>query len=449
MKGSVYTFMGSMVMVMIGVGIIWWFRSVIPSEAFIVSERHRESFSAINYAELARKTLEEAVAIYTQTGATKAGAAGGLDNTVPQKDKIAIWKTAPGEATIKDTLKRYIVDEIASLQQHPIVGKFLTTDYGDTNIQIIPDNPDFSKSEKFYVKGDKEIKVSKGLKTQAISIATNMKGYIDQVVGLKYFALYDAAKKFLNSGEPVNRINAAFGSVNTLGTKENLAPKCTQPTTSCNPADAFSSACPVSVAEEPTLAEVLAKTKYSKLDGIPISGSITGTPFDSFKARFEKSGSAISIAGYNPSTDVSTPTGTCGFSCTYLVENACQSCALPKDFDPKDPPKCGTAPDCGPCECVKGFDTKSQSCSGTTKIKTVKFTFLVDAFEKYSSEDSNGLVPSTSLNNVEVVAKQLPYDTLKFNYMMHSCTVIRSGTVSTELKEDAVACQLDAALTPV
>ena len=49
--------MGSIIMVMIGVGIIWFFRSVMPSEAFIVSERHKESFSTINYAELARKTL--------------------------------------------------------------------------------------------------------------------------------------------------------------------------------------------------------------------------------------------------------------------------------------------------------------------------------------------------------------------------------------------------------
>ncbi len=444
MKGSIYTFMGSMVMVMIGVGIIWWFRSVIPSEAFIVSERHRESFSAINYAELARKTLEEAVAIYAQTGATKAGAAGGLDKLAPNKDGIAIWKNAPNEATIKDTLKGYIIDEISILKEDKIPGKFLTITYGDNNIQINPDNPDFSKSEKFYVKGDKEVKISKGLKTQAITIATGMKGYIDQEIRLKYFALYDAAKKFLSSGEPVNKINAAFKFVNTEGTKTNPAPKCTEPVSFCNSADLFSSACPFSEAAKPTVPDVLATTNHSTLNSVPISGSIAGVPFTPFNAKFEKHGSLAGAAGYTPLTDETSSAGSCSFSCNYKDIDPCATkvpeCVPAKN--PDDPPVCKP-------KCVPGEVTKTQTCTGVTKTRMITFTFLADAYEKYSSEDPMGFVPSKNLNTVPVVAKLLPYDTLKFNYLTHSCTVIKSGTVATELKENAEACQLDPILTPV
>ncbi|MBI1972148.1 MAG: hypothetical protein HYS53_02505 [Candidatus Aenigmarchaeota archaeon] len=442
MKGSVNTFMGSIIMVMIGVGIIWWFRSVIPSEAFIVSERHKESFSTINYAELARKTLEEAVLIYSQTGPMRAGSAGGLDNLAPQKDGTAIWKTPPSEDTIKDTLKRYIDNEIASLQQHSIAGKFLAIDYGDTNIQVVPDNSDFSKSEKFYVKGDKEVKISKALQTQAITIVTDVKGYIDQEVKLKYFALYNAAKQFLDSGEPVDRINEAFASINTGGTKTKLAPKCTEPVSFCNSADPFSSACPLSEASEPTASEVLAMTDYSALDSVPISGPIPGVPFAAFNAKFEKHGSLTNGAGYALS-DATLATGSCSFSCNYNFTNPCktESCTTITDADGEVVEN---------CVCVPGEDTKTQTCSGTTKTKSITFTFLADVYGKYSSEDPGGFVPSKTINNIPSVAKPFPYETLKFNYMTHSCTIIKNGqVVSTELKNNAAACSLPAGLQPV
>ncbi len=436
--------MGSIVMVMIGVGIIWFFRSVMPSEAFIVSERHRESFSTINYAELARKTLEEAVLVYAQTGTAKAGAAGGLDNSAPQKDEIAIWKTAPSEDAIRDMLKRYVVNEVhSSLEgQQPILGKFLTIDYGDTNIQIIPDNADFSKSEKFYVKGDKEIEVSKGMETQAIKIATGMKGHIDQEIKLKYFALYDAAKQFLNSGEPAIRINAAFKPVNTEGAKTNLAPKCEQPVTFCDSADLFSNVCQVSEAVAPTDAEVLATTAHPTLNGIPISGFVADVPFASFNAKFEKYGTLASAAGYNPLTDETSSTGSCSFSCNYKYTEPCAKKAkecVPAE-NPEEEPVCID-------KCVPGEVIKSQTCPGVTKTRAITFTFLVDAYEKYSSEDPNGLVPSTSLHNVAVVAKLLPYDTLKFNYLTHSCTTVKNGFAATELKENAAVCQMPSGIT--
>ncbi|MBI4168051.1 MAG: hypothetical protein HY515_03780 [Candidatus Aenigmarchaeota archaeon] len=434
MRGRVTTFMGSIVMVMIGVGIIWFFRSVMPSEAFIVSERHKESFSTINYAELARKTLEEAVMVYAQTGASKAGAAGGLDKSAPQKDEIAIWKDAPSEATIKDTLGRYIVDEIASLQQHKIEGKFLTIDYGDTNIQIIPDNADFSKSEKFYVKGDKEIKASKGLETQAIKIATGMKGYIDQEVKLKYFPMYDAAKQFLNSGEPTSRINNAFAGVNTIGSKTNNA--CPSAGVGC-----VSKACPVFSTTFPTPQEVLQETGFSKL-GVKAGGItqvITGLPFSLFNAKFENHASAF-LAGYENKLET---TGSCSFSCTYEEPNPCKTTVdvcVPA-AKPEDPPVCTP-------KCVPGFDTITLSCGAETKTTGVDFTFVADSYAKYSSEDPNGFVPSKSLNNVPVVAKTLPYETLKFNYLTHSCTTIKSGSVATELIENTAACSLPASLQP-
>ncbi|MBI3413672.1 MAG: hypothetical protein HY051_06385 [Candidatus Aenigmarchaeota archaeon] len=435
MRGRVTTFIGSMVMIMIGVGIIWWFRSVMPSEAFIVSERHKESFSTINYAELARKTVEEAVFVYAQTGASKAGAAGGLDNTVPQKDNIAIWKTPPSEDTIKDTLKRYIDNEIASLQQHAIAGKFLTIDYGATNIQVVPDSTDFSKSEKFYVKGDKEIKVSKGLETQAIKIAAGSKGYIDNEIALKYFALYDAAKQFLNSNEPVNRINAAFTGVNTAGQKTNTA--CPSAGVGC-----VSKACPVFTTTYPMPSEVLQETDFSKL-GVKaggITGAITGLPFSLFNARFENYASSF-LAGYGDA-DKTEIRGSCDFSCEYVEPKPCKTKV--KDCvpaaDPKDDPVCTD-------KCVPGFDTITLSCSAETKTTNMAFTFLADVYGKYLSEDPNGFVPSKSLNTVPVVAKTLPYETLKFDYTTHSCSVIKSGSVATELKDDATACQLPAGIT--
>lgn len=476
MKGGVNVFMSSIFMVMIGVGIIWLFRSVIPSEAFIVSERHRESFSTLNYAELARKTLEEAVVIYAQTGASKAGEAGGLDKNAPQKDKIAIWKTAPDEATIKDTLKRYIAElELdGSMAEHDIPGKFLNVKYGNANIQIIPDNANFSKSEKFYVKGDKQIKISKGLQTQAINIATSMKGYIDQTFGLKYFALYDAAKQFLSSGEPVNKINAAFKTVNTIGELTNQAPKCTQPAAWCDNAitkvDGLdihqSQTCPISEATQPADAEVRAATDFPVLNSIAnrISGAITGSPFATFNARLEKYTDIEKKAGYSPGVKAVT-TGSCPFSCNYEVVNSCASCGpvpscgarpdcSPCSYDAvKDEcivPSCGPAPGCGVCGCVPAPETKSKSCSGTTKTSRIEFTFVADVYSKYSSEDPTGFIPSKSLNMVPVVAKQLPYDTLKFNYMTHSCSVIKIGQpVTTDLKEDISACPLPAGLTPV
>ncbi len=488
MRGSIYTFMGSIVMLMIGVGIIWWFRSVAPSEAFIVSERHRESFSALNYLELARKSVEEAVVIYAQTGATKAGYAGGLDNKVPQKDKIAIWKTAPDEDTIKDTLQKYVVDEIAALQQHIVVGKFLTADYGSSNIEIIPDDTDFSKSEKFFVKGDKDVKVSKSLKTQAITISSGLKSHTDQEIKLKYFALYDAAKKFLESGEPKKRINIIFNGVKTDGTATNNAPKCETPAAACDPADAFSNVCPTSEASEPTAQEVLATTSYPTLKDTAISITLPGEPFENFKAAFDKY-ELLPSAGYD-SADVATDnTGTCSFSCNYqkpcgapiITSPACgNGCSYDSGSNSCEPPVCGVAPACEPCsyddiddfcivpECGAPVITAptcdngcayekasnsckspsfSQSCSAGTKKKTMAFTFLVDAYEKYSSEDPTGIVPSTSIHNMPVVAKTLPYDTLKFNFMTHSCTTIKSGAADTELKDDAIACSMPADAT--
>ncbi|MBI2085159.1 MAG: hypothetical protein HYT71_01450 [Candidatus Aenigmarchaeota archaeon] len=436
MRGSIYTFMGSIVMVMIGVGIIWWFRSVVPSEAFIVSERHRESFSALNYLELSRKSMEEAIMIYAQTGATKAGSAGGLDATAQQKDKIAIWKNAPDATTIKDTLQRYIVDEIAILQQHEIKGKFLAIDYGSLNIQINPDSDDFSKSEKFYVKGEKEIKVSKNLQTQAIKISTSLKGYIDDEIKLKYFALYDAAKKFFEGGEPVNRINSAFNGVNTVGSKTNSA--CPSASVGC-----VSKACPVFTTTFPTPPEVLnEKTDFSKLlvKAGGITGAIAGAPFSLFNAKFENYASAF-LAGYG-SSDITQPTGSCGFSCTYLEPNPCKTtvpdCAPAADSD--SPPVCTP-------KCVPGFDTITLSCSAETKTTTIAFTFLADAYEKYSSEDPSGIVPSTSIHDVAVVSKPLPYDTLKFNFMTHSCTTIDKNAVVTELKDNIESCQLPPSVT--
>lgn len=446
--------MSTTVFIVFGVLIIWWFKSVVTSEVFIVSERHKESFSTLNYLELSRKTLEEAVPTYAQTGASRAGAMGGLDNTVPQKDGVAIWKTAPGEATIKDTLKRYIVDEIANVQSHPIAGKFITISYGSTEVEVIPDNGDFPKSEKFYVKGSKGVEVSKGLDTQGLKIKTSLKGYIDNEIKLKYFALYDAAKQFLGSGEIEKTVNEAFASVKTEGETTNEAAKCALPVAKCDPADEYSNACPVSSAVEPTAADVLATTDYPKLPAITISNTPAGEPFTSFKAKFEKH----SLSANYDDAGALLSTGACSFDCGYKVENACGKCEFKKTCGAPLPgdtcdngcvydsgacvkPVCGAAPACGACECVSVVESKTKTCFADTITKKIKFTFVADAYEKYSSEDPNGFVPSKTLNVVLAVAKLLPYETLKFNFMTHSCTTMKSGYATvTELLADNSAC---------
>ncbi len=439
MKGSVVRFISTTVFIVFGVLIVWWFKSVVTSEVFIVSDRHRETFSSVNYVELGRKTFEEAVITYSQTGASKAGSAGGVIAEPPKrKDGLAIWKTSPSADTIKSALNEFVSNELkGSLTDTSLPGKFLAIKYENPAISVEADNPDFSRSEKILVKGSGSVKASKSLKTQAISIATGLKVNISTTVKAKYFALYDAGKRFFDGGF-VNSINSAFGTINTVGTKMNNAPKCTSGVSVCDPSNLFSSACPSSSAAVPTDAEVLAATGYSILSGLPLSIPIQGEPFASFRAKFEKYGTILTKAGYNDPADKAVTTGSCSFTCTYQWMNPCRTtvtdCAPAAGSDAE--PACAS-------RCVPGIDINTQSCSAETKTSRISFTFLADMYAKYSSEDPNSIVPSQSLSNI--AGKMLPYDTIKFNFLTHSCSMIKSG-VTTDVKDDTEPCSFPATL---
>ncbi len=426
MKGGIMTFSGSMIMIMIGIGIIWWFRSVSVSEAFIASERHKESFSTLNYVEFAKKTLEEAVYMDSHIGAAKMGITGGINAN--KKDDIAIWKTAPDEATIKDALEENISGEIGnSLPETPIPGKFLTTSYSNAKIEITADKSDFAASEKFFVKGEKNIAAKKNLESSGIFITANLKGIIDAEIKLKYFALYDAARRFMDSGQAKARIDAAFASVPTSGTVTHGNDMCGT-SVSC-----AGTVCPTAPASDIDDSEVLASTGYYGLEAAAnsISDIMAGS---FFHARFDKYGTVKTSAGYNDA-DATVSAGSCGFECSYQVPNDCktvvQECTPAED--PEADPVCVD-------RCVAGYDTITLGCTAETKTKEIDFTFVADMYAKYSSEDPNGFVPSQALKNI--AGKTVPYDTLKFNFLTHSCSTIKGGAISTELKDDASDCTI-------
>ncbi|MFH0890214.1 MAG: hypothetical protein V1836_03695 [Candidatus Aenigmatarchaeota archaeon] len=437
MKGGIMTFSGSLIMILIGVGIIWWFRSVSVSEAFITSERHKESFSTLNYAEFAKKTLEEAAYMYSYIGAAKMGITGGT-NVAQKKDEIAIWKTAPDEITIKNELKKNISGEIDnSLPETSIPGKFLVTSYLTTKIDVAADKSDLSASDKFSVKGEKNIVVKKNLESSGIYVTAKLKGIIDTEIKLKYFALYDAARQFISSGQAEARINNAFAAINTIGSATRSSSKCGT-FDPCNYGNPYDSSCPSSAAAtEPADAEALANTGYATLAGTTFSETISGSPFSSFLAKFEKYGTLTPKAGYND-LDKSVSTGSCSFTCSYLKYNACQTTR--EVCVPVDPPTDPPSPDVCTDVCVGGDDTLYSSCSAGTKTSTITFTFVADMYAKYSSEDPNSQVPSQNLKSI--AGKTLPYDTLKFNFLTHSCSVIKGGSVSTELKSDVTDCSI-------
>ncbi len=445
MKGSVVRFISTTTFIVFGVLIIWWFKSVVTSEVFIVSDRHRETFSTVNYAELGRKTLEEAAVIYSQTGTSKAGSAGGVIAEPPKrKDGVAIWKDSPTADAIKSALNEYVSRELkGSLTDTLLPGKHLTIKYENPVVSVEADNPDFSKSEKILVKASGSVKASKSLETQAMSMAAELKVNINTIVKAKYFALYDAAKRFFDSSGPAASINPAFGMINTAGTKTNEAPKCTSGITWCDSGDKFSSVCPSSSAAEPTDAEVLAATGYSALTGLPFSMPIAGEPFASFRAKFEKYGAITTKAGYNELSDKVVTTGSCPFTCNYQWENPCKTTVTDPCVPAEDP---DAKPVCPKPRCVKGIDEKAQSCSAETKTSRISFTFLADMYAKYSSEDPNSLVPSRSPSSV--AGKMLPYDTLKFNFLTHSCSMI-SGGAATEFKDNVDPCSFPSGLKQV
>ncbi len=443
MKGSVVRFISTTTFIVFGVLIVWWFKSVVTSEVFIVSERHKETFSIVNYAELGRKTFEEAAIIYSQTGVSKAGYSGGVvAEPANRKDGIAIWEDSPDDAEIADALEEYVVRELkGSLAGMTMPGKHTTVSYEDPTITAEADTTDFSKSEKIFIKAGSGVKVSKNLKTQAMSMTTETEAAVGSEMKSKYFALYDAAKRFFDGGRPEANINSALGTINTVGTKTNEAPKCAATAAWCDTADKSSRTCPSSFAIEPTDAEVLAETGYSVLTSSPFSVTIADEPFASFRAKFAGYGFPTTKAGYNDPADKSVTAGSCTFTCNYQWENPCKATVkencVPAD-DPDDEPVCEE-------KCVPGIDTTAQSCPAETKTSRISFTFLVDMYSKYSSEDPAHLVPSQKTNTIDgvfggtTISRQLPLETLKFNFLTHSCSMV-SGGVATTLKDDTEPC---------
>ncbi len=429
MKGFSLATVGPPILIIIGITLVFIIGRNASTEEYIHSYRAREAFSTLNHLEFAKKTFAGWMDFAVPAATLELGRAGLGADDAHSKDGIALWTPgAPTDDEAKTKLKEGIKSKVSSLETIQIEGKYALIDYTqdlggkkDTEIELGIPAP-LSSAEYFDVTGKRPFRVVKDIKKQAIYYAADSVGVINQHISSRFFKMFAFARDFLVNGGLSNLIRDALSMSTTASlTRSGCS----------NAPDRCDGGCPTLDVSQPTPQDVfsasgLASQFTAKINSVTkvIGGAFNSKiTLDSFSAKYGYLGG-----------DVSTPTGACAFSCLYAT-----TCTGTREVcDTSEPPVCHDEEYTYDCDQTRVCDT------GITRTTNVDFTLLADVYLKYSSQDAQSLVPSDTPNP----ATGLPFNSLEFNYMVHACSTVKSGSVSTAFKEDVLNCRLEG-YTPV
>ncbi len=439
MKGFSLAAIGPPLLIIIGISLVFIIGRNTSTEEYLHSYRAREAFSTLNHLEFAKKTFDGWMDFAASAATLELGRAGLGADEAHSKDKIAIWTpNGPTDAETKSKLTEGIKNKVGALGTVQIEGKYALIDYtkdltGEKATEIELKIPDpLASATYFDITGSRPFSVVKDIEKQAIYYAADSAGTINQRINSGFFKIFAFARNFLASGSLTAEITSALTGASTSGTVARdgcamYAPPVCQDACPILPEPSYATP------EEVFASANLAQPFLNKVKSI--KNNIGGE----FAAKIEVDEPSIKIkAGYQAG-DISQQSSSCSYSCSYQDEETYYVCVP----DVNDPPACSCAsseelPLC-PDEARTRTVTRSRSCDGISKTTTVDFTLLADAYLKYSSQDAQSLVPSDKLN----AATGLPFTPLEFNYMVHACSSVKSGSVATTFMEDILNCRLE------